>query len=127
MAIVGHGIDVVDVQRFEALVKTYEDEFQASHFTEAELNGCGFGVNRYQRLAGRFAAKEAVLKALGTGLVNGIAFTDVEILANSDGTPRVVLHAQCLIKADEMRVTRWMLSISHTPTFAVASAIAVAD
>jgi holo-[acyl-carrier protein] synthase len=125
--IVGHGIDVVEVSRFEAILTRYGQDAHDSYFTPAELARIEQGPNSAQRLAGRFAAKEAVLKALGTGLVDGIALTDVEILSDADGAPRVVLHAECYQRALEKRITKWMLSISHTPSFAVASAISIAD
>ena len=80
---------------------------------------------RAQFFAGRFAAKEAVGKALGTGISGDIAWKDIEILRDVNGAPLVSLSGETLDVANALGVTRWLLSISHTETYAVASAIAV--
>ncbi|HOF18993.1 MAG TPA: holo-ACP synthase, partial [Phycisphaerae bacterium] len=76
-----------------------------------------------EHLAGRFAAKEAVLKVLGTGWRNGINWTDIEIRNEPSGQPRVRLSGRCLEIADEMALTKVLVSISHISTHAVATAI----
>jgi holo-[acyl-carrier protein] synthase len=77
--------------------------------------------------AGRFAAKEAVVKALGTGFVDDIAWTDVEILRQPTGVPNVHLSGGALAVAQSLGVTRWLVSISHDESHAVASAIALGE
>lgn len=124
MQVLAHGIDLVEVTQFSQRIKLYDDEDLLSElFTKTELLIAGAGVRRIQHLAGRFAAKEAVLKALGTGWVDGISWTDVEITQNGSGAPIVALHSECAKIAAENGVVQWLLSISHTENIAIASAI----
>lgn len=76
-------------------------------------------------LAGRFAAKEAVLKMLGTGLAAGIAWTDVEVRADASGAPHVTLHGAALTRAESRGISATLISISHTEQHAIASAIGI--
>src|SRR4051794_15561957 len=127
MMIVGHGIDIVEVDFFQRFGRDIPSTALARYFTDAELAHAGSGPHRAEHLAGRFAAKEAVLKALGTGWIDGIAWTDVEIVALPSGAPQVVLHARCAELAAARDIDSWFVSISHTATTAIASAIAVAS
>lgn len=128
MHILGHGIDLVELTRFEQRLKRYGDEDVLSTlFTDAELEYAGKGPHRIQRLAGIFAAKEAVLKALGTGWVDGIAWTDVEVGSSDTGSPIVVLHSDIALLAISKGISQWALSISNSDTFAIASVIASGD
>jgi len=122
--ILGHGIDLVDTARIEKLLGDHETRFLDRVFTQGERAYCDAGGhNRLQRYAARFAAKEAVLKVLGTGWAGGIAWTDVEVVREPAGRPTVVLHGQAAQIAQERGITRWHLSLSHLPTHAMASAI----
>jgi holo-[acyl-carrier protein] synthase len=95
-------------------------------FTPAEQQYCARNQKRYfEHLAGRFAAKEAVLKVLGTGWRGGIAWTDVEILPEPSGQPVVNLTGECERIARKLGIARWLVSISHIETHATASAIGV--
>jgi len=94
-------------------------------FVQAELEEIGGSVDRVERLAGRFAAKEAVLKALGTGFGAGVAFTDVVIHRQPGGPPQVQLVGGAAKAAQALGVTGWRLSISHSGGLAMASAIAL--
>ncbi len=85
----------------------------------------GSGVNRGERLAGRFAAKEAVAKAMGVGAGDGFGWTDIEITTADSGAPDVVLHAGAAERANALGITGWLVSTSHTDAYAVASAIAL--
>ncbi|MCP2728315.1 holo-ACP synthase [Limnofasciculus baicalensis] len=125
MNIIGHGIDIVEIKRIKEIIERFGNRFETRCFTEKEYLVAGTGVNRIQYLAGRFAAKEAVLKALGTGWSQGISWTDIEIERLSTGRPLVVLYGRCQEIASELGVAMWFLSISHTNSYAVASAIAV--
>lgn len=128
MNLVGHGLDLVEVDHFNRLcADRFADELLARYFTPAELSLAGEGPNRGQHLAGRFAAKEAVLKALGTGWSQDIALTDVEITALPSGAPEVVLHDAAREAATNREITAWSISITHTAAFAAASAIALSD
>jgi holo-[acyl-carrier protein] synthase len=127
MAIIGHGIDIVEVARIEKLLADPEQDFLEGAFSASEQELAAAPHARARHFAGRLAAKEAVVKALGTGFSQGIAWGEVEIGRADSGAPAVVLSGQALEVAAELGVTRWHLSISHSAAYAVASAIAVDD
>jgi holo-[acyl-carrier protein] synthase len=124
MPIVGHGIDIVETARIRKLVDQHGQHFLDRVFTAAEQAYCNRNPKRYyEHLAGRVAAKEAVLKVLGTGWRGGIAWTDIEVARESSGQPRALLSGECERIAAKMKIARWHLSISHIETHATASAI----
>ncbi|HRK30746.1 MAG TPA: holo-ACP synthase [Tepidisphaeraceae bacterium] len=126
--IVGHGIDIVEIGRVKKLVETHGQHFLDRCFTPGEQAYCAARPKRYyEHLCGRFAAKEAILKALGTGWRKGIAWTDMEILNAPTGQPGVTLTGECAKLAAEMNINRWLVSISHIETHATASAIGTRD
>jgi holo-[acyl-carrier protein] synthase len=125
MNIIGHGIDLVNVEEMRRLVDDPAGHLLTRCFTEDERAAAGDGPNRLDRLAGRFAAKEAVLKALGTGFGGKIGFADVEILTLPSGVPSVVLHGGAAEAATVLGVVHWLLSTSHAGGSAIASAIAL--
>lgn len=126
MQIVGLGIDIVEVEHFKGLLDASHGSLSRS-FTSGELTAVGEKNDRAQHLAGRFAAKEAVMKALGTGWTNDIALTDIEIETLPSGAPSVSLYGNAAEAAAAAGISSWLVSISHTAAFAVASALAVAD
>lgn len=124
MPIVGHGIDIVETERIHKLVKEHGARFLDRCFTSAEQEYCSRNPKRYiEHLAGRFAAKEAVLKVIGTGWRGGIAWTDIEVTKEPSGQPRILLTGECLKIATAQGIKRWHVSISHITTHATASAI----
>ena len=124
MPILGHGIDIVETARIKRSVEEHGQRFLDRVFTPAEQRYCAANVKRYyEHLAGRFAAKEAVLKVLGTGWRGGIAWTDIEILREPSGQPRIILSGECSRIAAQTGITSWHVSISHIETHATASAI----
>ena len=124
MPILGHGIDIVETRRIAELIDNHGDRFLERCFTDAEREYCFRNKKRHiEHLAGRFAAKEAVLKVLGTGWRGGIAWTDIEILPESSGQPKITLTGECSRIAKKLGITRWHVSISHIETHATASAI----
>lgn len=125
MNVVGHGIDVVDLGTFRRWYEDPNGRFLSRCFVQTELEEIGDGANQVERLAGRFAAKEAVLKAIGTGFGAGIAFTDVVIHRVTDGAPKVQLAGGAEKVAKKLGVTGWHLSITHTGGIAMASVIAL--
>lgn len=127
MAIIGHGIDLVEVARIEAIIARHGDRMLERCFTKAEREYAGSHRRTFEHLAARFAAKEAVLKALGTGWTRGIGWTDVEVVRAPSGQPQVKLHGRAAEIADEAGIRSWSLSLSHTPEHAIASAIATDD
>lgn len=125
--VAGHGLDIVDIEDFSRLFSEPAVNFLDRHFTDNELTAVGGGVTQIQRLAGRFAVKEAVMKALGVGWGNGVAFTDVEVITLESGAPKVILKRKLAALEQERGITRWFVSVSHTSAVAVASVIAISD
>jgi len=124
MCLIGHGIDIVEIAEMGRLLSMGEEDLLDQCFTDLEQEEVPKGVHRTQHIAGRFAAKEAVLKALGTGFGDGVAFVDVQIGRDPSGAPKVQLSGGAAIVAESLRVQKWLLSISHSQNFAIASAIA---
>lgn len=118
--IYGIGIDIIEVERIRQLSIKWGKRFEQRVFTVRELDYCGIAPTRYARLAARFAAKEATLKALGTGLTTGMNWRDVEICANSAGKPSLDLHGRVKEYAAELGVVTTFVSLSHSVNYAVA-------
>lgn len=127
MDVVAHGIDLVDCSRLAEIIERHGERFLQRIFTPGELAYCRARRRHVEHLAGRFAAKEAVLKVLGTGWRNGIAWSDVEVRNAPSGRPRVVLAGRCRQIAREQGLARILISISHTATHAIASAVGCRD
>jgi len=127
MEIVAHGIDLVDCPRIEAMIKRHGERFVQKVFTAAERAYAGANKNEIEKLAGRFAAKEAVLKLMGTGWRGKIAWTDIEIRNSSTGQPEVRLNGEVKKIADRLGIEHISVSITHTANFAIASAVALAE
>lgn len=120
-----HGIDIVENERFAALLSRHPARARQRLFTDAELAYAAGRARENEHLAVRFAAKEAVLKALGTGWAGGIAWTDVEVTRSDAGRPGVRLHGLAAAKAGELGVRSWLVSLSHTERVSMASVIAL--
>jgi holo-[acyl-carrier protein] synthase len=127
MNVIAHGIDMVECQRLQGMIDRHGDRFLRRVFTEAERAYSLGRKRQIEHLAGRFAAKEAVLKVLGTGWRRGIAWTDIEVRNEPSGAPRVILHGRCREIADELGISSLLISISHIQTHAIASAIGSAE
>jgi len=125
--VVAHGVDVVDMADFTKAMNQHANGYLDRYFTEGELATVDEAGNRIERLASRFAIKEAVLKALGTGWGDGIAFTDVEVVSQRTGAPLIVLHRRLKSIASDQGVVRWLVSASHTSGITIASVIALAS
>lgn len=126
MNVISHGIDLVEINRIERLVGEHGERFLQRCFTPREVAYADDSPRkRIERLAGRFAAKEAILKALGTGWRDGIAWTDMEVLPDTLGRPVLSISGQAAAIAGKMGVNTWSISISHTGELAAASAIAL--
>ncbi|UCD46679.1 MAG: holo-ACP synthase [Deltaproteobacteria bacterium] len=121
--IVGIGVDIVEVGRVKELLARYRDRFVRRVFTEAEARYAGRSVREAERLAGRFAAKEAVLKAFGTGKSHGILWRDVETVRGAMGKPEVKLYGKALNYMKELGGSRIHVSITHDGGKAVAFVI----
>ncbi|MBO6513422.1 MAG: holo-ACP synthase [Phycisphaerales bacterium] len=123
-AIIGHGVDIVEIARIEKSLAKHADSFLSKCFTEREVLDSGETKRKPEHLAARFAAKEAALKAIGTGWSQGIAWTDVETVRLDSGKPELRVTGRAKEIADSMGVDRWFVSLSHTETNAIASVIA---
>ncbi len=127
MNIIGHGIDLVEIAEMRRWIEDPRDPLIPRCFVREEIDEVGDGPDRVERLAGRFAAKEAVLKALGTGFGAGVAFSDVIIYRSGGAPPQVRLTGGAAKAATELGIVEWRLSISHAGAMAMASAIAIGD
>lgn len=127
MRIVGHGVDIVPVTRIERLLRDHADRFLQRVYTPDEVADL-LGTRRCaQRLASRFAAKEAAVKALGTGFTSGIAMRDISVVSHPGGRPGLLVVGRAAEIAEALGITAWHLSLSDCDQYAVASVIAVAD
>jgi holo-[acyl-carrier protein] synthase len=123
--IIAHGIDLVDFERIEQMLERHSERFLDRVFTPREQADASASKNRIEKLAGRFAAKEAVMKLVGTGWRDGIAWTDIEVINNALGQPQVMLAGKVREIADAHHIEQVTLSITHTSNFAIASAVAL--
>lgn len=126
MSVLAHGVDMVDCARLSASVEKHGAKFLDRVFTQYEQNYCNSRKIATQHLAGRFAVKEAVLKVLGTGWANGIAWTDIEVRNEPNGQPKVFLSNKPREIALDRGIGDILISISHIKTHAIASAIGLA-
>jgi holo-[acyl-carrier protein] synthase len=125
MEIVAHGIDLVDCPRIGQMIQRHGERFVNRVFTATEQAYARKNKNEVEKLAGRFAAKEAVLKLVGTGWRGKIAWTDIEIINNAAGQPEVTLSGEVRKIADKLGIKHVSVSITHTANFAIASAVAL--
>ena len=113
------GIDIIEIDRIGAAVNRWGDRFFRRIYTEGELQ---YAKGRLPQLAGRFAAKEAVMKALGTG-TRGVGWKDIEISRLRGQAPSIVLHGRAKTRADAIGLTGLALALSHSKEYAVATVI----
>src|SRR5262245_44412938 len=113
MIIIGHGVDLVEVSRVEKLLLR-NDEFLTGWFTSREIDDLGLRASRPEIVGGRIAAKEATVKALGTGFTEAVSWQDVEIVTNESGAPRVMLTGGARDIATRLGVTSILVSVSHS-------------
>ncbi len=119
---IGIGVDSVEVERFRKLLER-QPRVRERLFSEAELADCSGLADPAQRLASRFAAKEAVMKALGVGL-GAFGFHDVAVARAESGSPVLVVSGRAQALARERGVNQWLISITHTPLMATAFVVA---
>ena len=113
------GVDIIEIERVKRVHAQYGERFVRRIYTEAEAAYCR---GRAPQLASRFAAKEATMKALGTG-VRGIRWRDIEVVRGRGQAPRIELHGTAQARADRLGLTDIALSLSHSREFAVASVV----
>lgn len=121
--IVGMGIDLAEVKRIQAVIEAQGERFLRRVYTLDEVAYCEQFKNKYERYAGRFAAKEAGMKALGTGWSRGVRWVDVEVVRQKGGRPTLALKGEAKKVAEAMGVKQISLSITHTAEQALAQVI----
>ena len=121
--IVGTGIDIAEVPRIGESLQRFGDRFLRRIYTEGEIQYCDSKANRVERYAARFAAKEAAMKALGTGWSRGVRWRDIEVVRQPGGRPTIKFHGKAAEFAAKLNTTNISLSLSHTPEQAIASVI----
>ncbi len=117
------GVDMIEIARIERGVNRHGERFLNRFFTQQEQVYCD---GRFDSLAGRFAVKEAVAKALGTG-IGDVSWQEIEIVNDERGRPELVLHSQAKALAAACGLTKWAISLSHTDTHAIGFAVATGE
>lgn len=121
--ILGTGIDITEVPRVAESISRFGERFLRRIYTEGEIRYCESKANRIERYAARFAAKEASMKALGTGWSRGIRWRDIEVYRQPGSRPTIRFHGRASEFATRMGVKNIALSLSHTSEQAIASVI----
>jgi holo-[acyl-carrier protein] synthase len=115
------GVDLIEISRIEEVIARHGKHYLERIYTPAELDQCG---RRAESLAGRFAAKEAVTKALGCG-IGDVTWKEIEVLGDERNAPKLTLHGAAKQKADALGLTTWSVSISHSQSHSVALVVAM--
>jgi holo-[acyl-carrier protein] synthase len=121
--IVGTGIDIAEVPRIAESIERFGERFLHRVFTEGEIRYCDSKANRVERYAARFAAKEAAMKALGTGWSHGVRWRDIEVARQPGGRPTIKFHGKAAEFAARLSTKNIALSLSHTAEQAIAQVI----
>lgn len=121
MMILRTGVDLIEISRIEDVIARHGKHYLERIYTPAELEQCG---KRAESLAGRFAAKEAVAKALGCG-IGDVSWKEIEILGDEQNAPVLTLYGAADLKAIELGLTSWAVSISHSQSHSVAFVVAI--
>jgi holo-[acyl-carrier protein] synthase len=126
MNIIGIGLDATELPRVAQLLQRYGDRFLRRVFTEGEITYCTRRRDPVPHLAGRFAVKEATMKALGTGRSRGVLWKDIEVV-RVGGPPQLRLHGGAARRADSLLVRRSLVTITHSETLALAQVMLLGD
>jgi holo-[acyl-carrier protein] synthase len=121
--IVGLGVDIAEVGRVKAAIERYGETFLRRVYSANEREYCERFRNKYERYAGRFAAKEAAMKALGTGWSRGVRWVDIEVVREKGGRPTIKLAGEAANVADRLHVKHIALSITHSADQAFAQVV----
>jgi holo-[acyl-carrier protein] synthase len=121
--IVGTGIDIAEVPRIRETIARHGERFLTRVFTEGEIQYCESKANRVERYAARFAAKEAGMKAIGTGWNHGVRWRDIEVSRQPGGRPTLLLHGKAAEFAAQLGARNIALSLTHTAQQAMAQVI----
>ena len=121
--IVGTGVDIAEVDRIAASIKRFGGRFTERVFTRDEIRYCESKANKAERYAARFAAKEAGMKAIGTGWSRGVRWRDIEVSRMAGGRPTLAFHNKAAEFAARLGTKQVALSLTHTEQYAIAQVI----
>ena len=124
-AIVGLGTDIVEIVRIGRMIERHGEQFLQRVYTDEEIRYCQRRKECYQHFAGRWAAKEAIMKTLGTGFVRGVGWQDIEIITQKNGQPFVNIRGGAREHAESLEIDEVLVTISHCRNYATATAIAL--
>lgn len=127
MEIIGIGTDIVECLRIGRMIERHGEQFLTRVYTDREIRYCRGRKHATEHFAGRWAAKEAILKSLGTGWRRGLCWTDIEVRNDPSGKPHVLMCGAAKDQAQAMRVSDVLLTIAHCRAYATAYAVAVRD
>jgi holo-[acyl-carrier protein] synthase len=121
--IVGVGVDIVEIDKLRLAMIRRGERLRNRAFTPLEIEYCEGRVNKFQHYSARFAAKEAVFKAIGTGWRDGVSWQDAEVRNQMSGKPVLILRGRALELANLMSARKYWLSLSHTDQYAIAQVV----
>jgi len=127
MQILGLGTDIVECDRIQQMIDKHGDQFIDRVYTVHEIQYCRDRKSKLQHFSGRWAAKEAVFKALGTGWIRGLRWRDVEVFNQPSGEPTVRLAGNARRICEEKTIAQILITISHAKQYATATAIALGE
>jgi len=125
MRIIGLGTDITETERIGRMIERHGELFINRVYTEDEVRYCRDRKQFVQHYAGRWAAKEAVMKTLGTGWAKGVGWRDIEVISQKSGAPLIAIHGGAKLIADELGILEILITISHCRAYATATAIAM--
>lgn len=127
MLILGLGTDIIETVRIGQMIERHGEVFLQRVYTEDEIRYCKRRREYTQHYAGRWAAKEAVMKTLGTGWTKGVSWKDIEVCSARSGRPSITLRGGAREMAESLGITEVLITISHCRAYATATAIAVGE
>ena len=127
MNVIGLGTDIIECLRIAKMIEKHGELFLNRVYTRSEIAYCSRRKGANQSYAGRWAVKEAVLKAMGTGWSRGIRWKDIEVVTDLTGKPSVAIHGVAKEICDELGISEVLISLSHCRSHATATAIAVGN
>ena len=126
-SIIGLGTDIVEVLRIGQMIERHGEIFLNRVYTDDEIRYCQRRKEYIQHYAGRWAAKEAVMKTLGTGWSRGVGWRDIEVCSSKSGSPSIVIRGGARETAEQLGISRILITISHCRQYATATAVALGD
>jgi len=124
--ILGLGTDIVEIVRIGQMIERHAELFLKRVYTDEEIRYCQRRKNSYQHFAGRWAAKEAVMKTLGTGWTRGVGWQDIEVCSQKNGQPTIEIHGSAREYSRRIGIDEVLITISHCRAYATATAVAIA-